>query len=244
MNDLRDAWTDRLSDYVDGELDAAEHAALEVHLQICARCARTVEELRDVVQRAATLEAQPPAQDLWPAIAARLEPRRARILDLGRWLGERGTTRSRAYPVAAPRRWSFTLPQLAAAAVLLVMLSSVTMWVALSRRPVATPPAPGLAPTAPAVAQVEPAGFEAARYDAAIADLEQVLREHRSDLDSSTVRVIEENLRIIDQATMQARKALAADPANPYLNGHLATQLKRKMTLLRQATAVVAAHSG
>ena len=90
----------------------------------------------------------------------------------------------------------------------------------------------------------QPAAFETARYDAAIADLEQVLRDHRGELDPATVRVIERNLRVIDDATAQARQALAADPASPYLNGHLATQLKRKLTLLRQATAVVAAHSG
>ena len=45
-------------------------------------------------------------------------------------------------------------------------------------------------------------------------------------------------------AAERARQALAADPASPYLNGHLATQLKRKLTLLRQATAVVAAQNG
>jgi len=67
-----------------------------------------------------------------------------------------------------------------------------------------------------------------------------VLREHRSELDPATVRVIEQNLLIIDQATAQARRALAADPANRYLNGHLAAQLVRKLTLLRQATALVA----
>ena len=89
---------------------------------------------------------------------------------------------------------------------------------------------------------MQPAGFETARYDAAIADLERVLNEHRSELDPATVRVIEQNLLIIDQATAQARKALAADPANRYLNGHLAAQLMRKISLLRQATAIVAAH--
>ncbi len=245
MNDLRDAWTDRLSEYVDDDLDAAERAALDVHLQVCERCARTVEELRAVAARAATLEPEPPGADLWPGIAERLEPRRAPVLDLGRWLRRREGDRV----AAVPRRWSFTLPQLAAAAVLLVVVTSVTMWVALSRRPAATgagPVAQGPVAVrpAPSAARVEPAGFEAARYDAAIADLERVLREHRADLDTSTVRIVEQNLQIIDRATAEARRALAADPANPYLNEHLAAQLKRKMTLLRQVTAVVAAQSG
>jgi anti-sigma factor RsiW len=231
MSPHRDAWTDRLSEYVDGELDPAERAALDVHLQLCEGCAGTVEELRAVLLRAGALEPIAPETDLWPAIEARIAaPRTARVFDLGD---------RRAQP---PRRWSFTLPQLAAAAVLLVMISSLSMWTALSRRPAAVAPQPGPSAAAPVAALVQPAGFESARYDAAIADLERVLRERRAELDPATVRVIEQNLLIIDQATAQARQALAADPANRYLNGHLAAQLMRKLTLLRQATTIVAFH--
>jgi anti-sigma factor RsiW len=242
MSPNRDAWTDRLSEYVDGELDAAERAALDVHLQLCEECAGTVEELRAVVRRAGALETSAPETDLWPAIEARIAaPGKARVLDLGA-RPARGGASAAGSGAWRPRRWSFTLPQLAAAAALIVLLSSVTVWTVLSRRPdaVMTPSGPSVA--GPAAALVQPAGFEAARYDAAIADLERVLREHRGELDPATVRVIEQNLLIIDQATAQARKALAADPANRYLNGHLAAQLVRKMTLLRQATAFVAVH--
>ena len=245
---IRDAWTDRLSEYVDGEMDAASRAALDVHLQLCERCAGTVGQLRAVVERAGALEPRVPGTDLWPAIEARLAPaRRPTLLDLVGWRSRR-TTRPAGPDAGRSRRWSFTFPQLAAAAALLVMLSSVTMWAVLTRRPAAGPgqPAPSAASTAtvPATtpALVQPAGFDATRYDAAIADLQRVLNERRDELDPATVRVIEQNLLIIDQATAQARKALAADPSNRYLNGHLAAQLMRKMTLLRQATAIVAAH--
>ncbi len=242
MNPNRDAWTDRLSEYVDGELDPADRAALDVHLQLCEGCAGTVEELRAVLQRAGALEPDAPGTDLWPAIEARIAaPRRARVFDL-RGRREREALRASGPGAWQPRRWSFTLPQLAAAAALLVVLSSATMWAVLSRRPAAGPPPTGPSAAAPVAATVLPAGFEAARYDAAIADLERVLRERRSTLDPATVRVIEQNLLIIDQATAEARKALAADPANSYLNGHLAAQLMRKLTLLRQATAIVAIH--
>ncbi len=230
FDDTRDAWTDRLSEYVDGELDAAERAALDVHLQVCPACARTLTELRAVLERAGELEVPPPAEDLWPGIAARLPAPERHVVAPAAWRG-------RGRP-AGPRRWSFTLPQLAGAAAVLVLLSSLGVWAALTRRP-----APAVGP-GPAAETVVPAAFETTRYDAAIAELEQVLRDHRGELDPATVRVIEQNLRIVDQATAQARQALAADPASPYLNGHLATQLKRKLTLLRQATAVVAARNG
>jgi anti-sigma factor RsiW len=235
FDDTHDAWTDRLSEYVDGELDAAERAALDVHLQVCPACARTVTELRAVATRAAELTSPEPAEDLWPGICERLaapergaEPRARRaVLDLAAWRERSAAT--------ASRRWSFTLPQLAAAAVLLVVLSSLSAWWTFSRRPVV--------PTAtPMPGTTQAASFETARYEVTIAELERVLREHRGELDPATVQIIERNLNIIDAATEQARRALAADPSSPYLNGHLATQLRRKVTLLRQATAMVAAY--
>jgi hypothetical protein len=86
------------------------------------------------------------------------------------------------------------------------------------------------------------AAFDETRYDAAVAELERVLREHGSELDTTTVRILQQNLEIIDRAIEQARRALLADPANPYLNGHLAAQMKLKIRLLQRATEVVAAH--
>ena len=52
-------------------------------------------------------------------------------------------------------------------------------------------------------------------------------------------RVIQQNLAAIDQAIGQAQRALAADPANLYLNTHLAETMRRKLDLLRQAATLV-----
>ncbi len=49
---MNDRWTDRLSEYVDGELGVADAAALEAHLPSCGDCRATLEELRRVVTRA------------------------------------------------------------------------------------------------------------------------------------------------------------------------------------------------
>jgi hypothetical protein len=79
------------------------------------------------------------------------------------------------------------------------------------------------------------------RYDAAVADLERVLAAGRSTLDTSTVRVLEQNLALIDQAIRDAERALAADPGNAYLNAHLARTMRQKIDLLRQAARLTAA---
>jgi anti-sigma factor RsiW len=223
---VSDFWRDRLSEYLDDELETAERVALEDHLPGCAECRRTLEELRAVVRRASTLEVCAPAEDLWPAIAARIAAPGPRLAA--------APERRRRMP-----RWSFSLPQLAAAAAAVAVVSCVAMWLALGRAPV---PRVASTPEAarPAGDAAMPASFDVQRYDATIAELEAALREHRSELDPATVRTLEQNLRIIDQATEQARRALAGDPANPYLNGHLAAQLRLKVDVLKQATALVA----
>jgi hypothetical protein len=162
-----------------------------------------------------------------------------------------------------PARFEFTVPQLAAAALAIMLLSGGSVWLAL-RKPSSVVPsgpvasAPDRTPAAgspsspsrtrlPAtppngVPDAAVAAFDETRYDAAVAELERVLREHGSELDTTTVRILQQNLEIIDRAIEQARRALLADPANPYLNGHLAAQMKLKIRLLQRATEVVAAH--
>ena len=73
---------------------------------------------------------------------------------------------------------------------------------------------------------------------AAVVDLENALKTGRGRLDPSTIAVVEHNLQIIDQAINQAREALVGDPANTYLSGHLVEARRRKLDLLRRATAL------
>jgi hypothetical protein len=90
----------------------------------------------------------------------------------------------------------------------------------------------------PPSADVMPANFADAQFDQAVLDLERILIEQRDELDPRTVVVIERNLTVIDDAIRQARAALDADPANTFLNSHLADARRRKLDLLRRATAI------
>ncbi|PYP55771.1 MAG: hypothetical protein DMD44_14305 [Gemmatimonadetes bacterium] len=219
---MSDTWTNRLSEYVDGDLPERDRATLEAHLPTCAECRATLDELRRVVARAQTLDDRSPTADLWPAIARHvgvvsLDARRAR------------------------RRLSFTVPQLAAAAVVLALLSGASAWLLL-RRPDAGPPSQST--TTPTPILTNAGTYEAnPRYAAAVANLERVLAQGRGRLDTATVRVIAKNLGIIDRAIRDAQSALAADPANSYLNLHLAQEMRRKLELLRQAAALAGAQT-
>jgi len=226
-----DPWTDRLSEYVDGELPEWERHALESHLESCADCSLIVSDLRRVVRRARTLKNSPPATDLWPGIAARIgagTPQAHDVVDLSAQRRVR-------------RRWAFSLPQLAAAGIALMTVSGGTVWFlsGSARQSVVLAPSPAM-PTAgaPAISvSMRPSASQS--YAAAVADLERVLAEGRGKLDTTTVKIIEQNLAAIDRAIAEAQRALDADSANLYLNTHLAETMRRKLDLLRQAAALV-----
>lgn len=160
------------------------------------------------------LSDEQPERSLWPGIEVRLARRQ-------------------------PWSVTLTLPQLALAATLVIAVSAGVSWLALAPREsagIAEPPIQAVAePAGPVRTDVERASFADEQYDAAVADLERVLREQGERLDPQTVMVIERNLRAIDAAILQARAALDADPANTYLNSHLADARRRKLDLLRQA---------
>jgi hypothetical protein len=232
---MSDQWTDRLSEYLDDELPPDARVALEAHLRQCTACGAVLADLKRIVTRARGLEDRLPDHDLWPAIASRIgvSSGEVRAIDLS---AER-----------ARRRWSFSLPQLAAAGLALMALSGGTVWLLQpgTGPAVATHQTP---PTMPVVTvDNSPASLRARAagqsYAAAVSDLERVLQQNRGRLDTNTVRVIERNLATIDSAIAQAQRALAADSANVYLNSHLAETRQRKLELLRQAAALVSSVS-
>jgi anti-sigma factor RsiW len=227
---MNDQWMSRLSEYLDGELSDGERIALEAHLPGCDECSRVLDDLRQVVARARNLPDEDPARDLWLGIAQRIGAR------------ARGTETVELASHRAARRWSFSLPQLAAAGIALMTVSGGAVWL------LRTPAQQNAVPVVAAVpsdnpqainAAVNPRGTASQSYATAVADLERVLATGRGQLDSTTIRVIEQNLATIDRAIAQAQSALDADPANLYLNTHLAETMRRKLDLLRQAAALV-----
>lgn len=78
-------------------------------------------------------------------------------------------------------------------------------------------------------------------YDLEISRLRLVVDRRRADLDSTTVAVLERNLRIIDDAIAQCRQALETDPSSMYLNESLIDALDNKVELLRTAASLPSA---
>ncbi len=241
-------WSERLSEYLDDELTPAERAACQAHLAECEPCRVVADDLRRVTAFARADADRMPDADLWPGILSQISDMKGRPsgLPIGHAAGEPETARAEALAFRAdrqPRKISFTLPQLALAACLLIAVSaSVAYWAA--GRSVGLP----VVQETPVQAQaenlftpsvsVERANFADAQFDQAVSDLEKVLSSRREQLDPRTVLIIERNLAAIDQAIREARAALDSDPANTFLNSHLADARRKKLDLLRQATMI------
>jgi len=228
-------WTDRLSEYLDGELSEGTRDKLEAHLADCPECSAVLDQLRGIVDSAHQLEDRLPERDLWPEIVRGIgteEGREADVIDFADRSG-----------VQAPRRRErkdgirFTLPQLAAASLALALVSGSTAWflrpLTVSQAPVAEATSETLVHRASSLVP------QVVRYTGELAALEQVLQERRDDISPSTLLVVERNLTVIDRAISDALQALESDPNNRYLEGHVTRAYQRKVAYLRDATSLV-----
>lgn len=197
--------SERWSDYIDGELPLAEARELDNHLELCGECRRLLDELRSVVARAGALEDRPPRADLWPRVSAQI-----------------GVSR---------RRFAFSMPELLAAGIALMLISGGGVAYLLRDGVGAS-----VASTRSKAGSVLRTVSTGDGYDVAIGRLQLAFSKGRGSLDGATTRVIEEKLALIDQAILDAERAVAADPGSEYLRAHLTRSRLTKLDLLRRAT--------
>lgn len=225
---MTEHWTERLSEYVDGTLPVKERRHVDAHLPDCEECASVVRELRAVAERASTLADRAPARDLWPGIAARIDmPGAAEVINLS--------------DVRARRRFAFTMPQLIAASIALILVSAGGAQLIRQAGPEQAPVA--VQSYGPELMQVALGSAAVQRYDHAVAELSQVLEAGRQRLDPNTVRILERNLQLIDGAIVEAMQAVADDPASVYFQAHLAETMQRRLAVMRQAAGLITAAS-
>jgi hypothetical protein len=201
-----------LDEYVDGTLPEAEHQEAELHVASCAECRAQERRLRAFLGEAAGLRHEvQPGRDLWPGIAARIEPR-AKVLRFVRRGGG--------------------LVGLAAAAALVFALVT-----ARPRPDADTPSAVSLAPGASVAPAAGGADIEKAEaeYVRATQQLLQALNARRGSMAPEAQKQmaeLEQSVGAIDTALGEVKTALAADPQNTRLNRMLASTHQKKIDLL------------
>lgn len=206
-----------LDEHVDGTLGAARAAELAAHLQACAACRAAEMRTRRLLAAAAALPAEvAPARDLWPGIAARLG---AAVVPLA------AARESRRRPRRAT---------LAAAAVLLVAATAAVTARLVSRAPAPAPPA-GVAAVSLAAAGGTDLAAAVAEYGRAAQALRAALAGRRAGLPAGTLRVVDENLAVVDAAIAELTRAVAAAPGDRNLTTLLAATWARQIELLETA---------
>ncbi len=194
-----------------------------VHVQDCEACAGRVAALRAMVNAALALprEMEPPAE-LWIDIRAEID----------------GRTRATIRPPDRPVGSRPGVLLLAAAAVLLVVLTALTTAHMVKARVQASPalaqgvtlPVPQGRATPTSLTTIDRS------YQPTLAELTAALAANRDKLAPATVARVERNLRIIDDAIVEVRDALAHDPNNAALAQILGANYRQKIELLRRVS--------
>jgi anti-sigma factor RsiW len=210
----------RANDYLDGALPPAEQADVQAHVADCVQCRDELDALRQLLAEVQSLpRGIRPERDLLPSIHQAID--RERVIPIAGW-------RSRTL-------WSMRWAVATAAMLLIVATAVITQAVAKKYRvtdSAATPPVSGSAVLV--TREVDKLETE---YRDAIAELQQLIEAQRTQLSPVTLRLLEQNLQIIDRAIQESRAALQEDPANDIINEMLWSAYEKKLELLRRATA-------
>jgi anti-sigma-K factor RskA len=212
-----------LDDYVTGELTEDACGPVADHIAACAICAAEVESLKRILARAADLpkSIDPPAE-AWSNIRAAIERDEHAV----------------AAHDASSRSGFWRQPYLlAAAAILVAVLSSGGTALYMSSRGVDGNSPNSIAGNASAgatPATLVAFTIEENNYLRNVAVLQDLLDQQEASLAPETVAQLKASLRTIDEAILEARTALARDPANKMLIEMLSGNYRQKMDLLRR----------
>jgi anti-sigma-K factor RskA len=209
-----------LDDYVTGELTEDARGPVADHIAACAICDAEVESLRAILARAADLpRSVDPPPEAWLNIRAAIERDKEAVA---------------ANSGISERFWRRPYV-LAAAVVLAALLSSggtalyLNSRSADSSRVTASNTGSGATP-----ATFVAFTIEENTYLRNVAVLQDLLDQQEASLAPETVAQLKASLRTIDEAILEARSALARDPANKMLIEMLSGTYRQKMDLMRR----------
>jgi anti-sigma-K factor RskA len=214
-----------LDDYVTGDLTEEARPPVEEHVTTCALCTAEVESLKRILARAAELpKSIDPPVDAWSTIRSAISRDESAVR------ANNSDSRSGIWQ----RRYV-----LAAATILVAVLSSAGTFLymnghyssARSTRSVANNSSAEATP-----ATLAAFAIEENNYLRTASMLQDLLDQQEASLAPETVAQLKASLRTIDEAILEARNALARDPANKLLVEMLSASYRQKVDLLRRTT--------
>lgn len=214
---------EQINEMVDETLSPHARAELEQHSSECMNCRAEIAAMRSMAVRVRglPLSIQPPA-DVWPMVSAKIQTSAAP-----------GEKKHKAFTFRAPE-WGWP----AAAAVLLVMISSAVTTLVMGRQQSG---APTVATSRPSIADGNLATLSRreASYRNTADELWAAVNARRDQLSPQTIATVERSVMLIDAAILEAREALASDPNNAVIADMLSARYERKVDLLKRATELL-----
>lgn len=204
-------------DVADGTLGADVPADVAEHLAHCAECSSDVARVRQLMTR--VREAPPPAgsvEDLWPDIRARIE--REKLITLPQTPA--------AKPVVTMRGMRRTVLAMVAiaAAVLLVVVLPQSRGKGKASQPT----------VAELTTEVRLAADSARDFEREATILLNELELRRAMIPPQRRTSIDHDLRVIDDAILELKRAIERDPNNPALRRMLASSYRQKIDVLKR----------
>ena len=208
-----------LDDYVTGELTEDARGPVADHIAACAICDAEVESLKAILARAADLpRSVDPPPEAWLNIRAAIERDKEAVA------ANRGTSE---------KFWRRPY-MLAAAVVLAAVLSSGGTALYLNSRADSSRVTASNTGSGATPATFVACTIEENTYLRNVAVLQDLLDQQEASLAPETVVQLKASLRTIDEAILEARSALARDPANKMLIEMLSGTYRQKMDLMRR----------
>ncbi len=226
---------DDLHRYVDGELDPATSEACARHFTTCQVCAARLATLEDLLSRVEGMPAGiAPPEDLWPELKRLIESSKVVALDAPSPSPSPSPPPVRALSTRRPW-WTHPGIAIAAAATLILATASATAWLL-------THDGRGVQSSAGAIYVSLPentppqVAMLITDYEGMTQRLAEQFASKRGLLPPAAVVVVEENLRVIDEALGELREVLLNDPENETVLELLATAYRQKVAVLEHAT--------
>lgn len=208
----------KISDYVDNELNSAEKQLLEKHLNGCSECQKLYEDFKKIKADATGLAEFSPSGQTWFRIAAGIK--------------EKQNENLRPTPVRQ-RRFVFSLNSLgwivSAALLLVIFVGAVTIIPKLK--------APATGSEQYVISKLEEAEHY---YQKAIDALWEAVSVQEESFDPQLFAVFQKNLNIIDESITACKEAVLSRPNSLDSRNYLLAAYKEKRSLLEDMMAVSA----
>ncbi|MGB6338796.1 MAG: zf-HC2 domain-containing protein [Candidatus Aminicenantaceae bacterium] len=208
-----------ISEYIDGEVDAAKKAKLDEHCAQCAVCQKLLEDFQTISSSAKELDTFSPPESTWGKIQEKMTADEQEVLTL-----------------APQKQGWFSIPRLSyvLSAVLLVVFLSL-VFIYGPRYWSGQAVVPELENQQYTLTKLEEAEHH---YQLAIKALNEAAMAQKEQLDPQVAEVFRTNLDLIDQSINACRQAVLTDPNDIESRKYLLAAYKEKANLLNVIMAV------